>query len=108
MNIAYWMVQPGPACFFCGVDSRAAAWFLGMFVLSLVLASVSFLLWAAGKGDFQHLEATALDPLQDPEPLACTGTCGNCTNRSASTSVTISNRSTPKSASDSERPSVHC
>jgi nitrogen fixation-related uncharacterized protein len=63
------MMNPTLACFFCGVDSQATAWFLGLFVVSMVLASVSFFLWATSKGDFRHLETTALDPLRDPEPL---------------------------------------
>jgi nitrogen fixation-related uncharacterized protein len=63
------LTHPAIGCFFCGVDSRAAAWFLGLFVVSLLLASIAFFLWAASKGDFNRIEATAWDPLLDPEPL---------------------------------------
>lgn len=72
MNSLKLIHSVSPGCFFCGVDSRAAAWFLGLFVVSLVLASVAFFLWATAKGDFDRLETTAWEPLRDPEPLEST------------------------------------
>jgi hypothetical protein len=58
-----WML----GCFFCGVDSRSLLFFFIVFVTSLVLASICFLLWAINRGDFTHLEQTKYDVFKDPE-----------------------------------------
>lgn len=81
--------HPAIACFFCGVDSRATAWFLGLFVVSLLLASIAFLLWAASKGDFNRIESTAWDPLLDPEPLP------ECPSQNPSSSTRLSHENVP-------------
>lgn len=55
------------ACFFCGVDSKALLYFLLVFVVSIVLASLAFLIWAVAKGDFQDIEAAKYEIFNDPE-----------------------------------------
>ncbi|HSH96014.1 MAG TPA: hypothetical protein VK968_17845 [Roseimicrobium sp.] len=55
------------ACFFCGVDSRVLLYFFLMFVFSVVLASVAFLLWAMTKGDFKNVEEAKYAIFEDPE-----------------------------------------
>jgi hypothetical protein len=55
------------ACFFCGVDSRALLYFVLVFVLSIVLASVTFLIWSISKGDFRSIEGPKYDMFNDPE-----------------------------------------
>jgi nitrogen fixation-related uncharacterized protein len=58
---------PWLACFFCGVDSRALLYFFLVLVISLVLASVAFLVWAISKGDFKNIESPKYDMFIDPE-----------------------------------------
>ena len=62
-------MNPTPllACFFCGVDSRVLLYFFLVFVLSLVLGSLAFLVWAYGKGEFHQVERTKFDVFDDPE-----------------------------------------
>jgi len=55
------------ACFFCGVDSRALLYFFVVFVICVVLATLSFLLWASAKGDFANVEGVKYDIFNDPE-----------------------------------------
>jgi hypothetical protein len=55
------------ACFFCGVDSRALLYFFLIFVLSVVFASVTFLVWSISKGDFRNIESPKYDIFNDPE-----------------------------------------
>jgi nitrogen fixation-related uncharacterized protein len=55
------------ACFFCGVDSRALLYFFVLFVASVILASIAFLVWAVSKGDFRNVERAKYDVFNDPE-----------------------------------------
>ena len=64
MNLPY---LPLLGCFFCGVDSRVLLIFFLVFVVSVILASLSFLCWAIARGDFRNIEQTKYDIFQDPE-----------------------------------------
>jgi nitrogen fixation-related uncharacterized protein len=63
------MSDPFPflGCFFCGVDSKALLYFFLVFVISIVLASLTFLAWAISKGDFRNVESAKYDIFNDPE-----------------------------------------
>lgn len=54
-------------CFFCGVDSKYLIYFAGVFVASMVLATVSFFVWSCGKKGVSS-EDVKYSIFEDEEP----------------------------------------